>query len=55
MTDKLEVYKVNDNTIKALGEAYVKNTYNLWKCNANLDAIRNWSDKQETIYVPSNK
>jgi len=41
--------RVKEDTVRALAHGYVVNTYEVWKCNAKLEALREWTAKQKEL------
>lgn len=41
--------RVKEDTVRALAHAYVVNTYEVWKCNERLEALREWTAKQKEL------
>ncbi len=45
-----KINRVEEDTVKSLAKAYIKNNQSLSECNTNLKAVRDWVEKQEEIY-----
>lgn len=41
--------RVKEDTVRALAHGYVVNTYEVWKCNARLEALREWKARQQEL------
>ena len=42
--------RVKDDTVAALAEGYIKNTYEVWRCDSRIKAIKKWSEEQGKLY-----
>lgn len=47
---RCEPKRVEQDTVESLAQAYVHNTYEVWKCNSRLELIEEWTNKQKVIY-----
>lgn len=50
LLSECKVNRVEEDTVKSLAKAYIKNNQSIRECNNNITAIRNWVKEQGDIY-----
>ncbi|UPW35894.1 putative lipoprotein [Pseudomonas phage EM] len=50
LTEEVKVYRVEQDTVKALARAYILNTNSAAMCNSQLQTIKLWTQEQRALH-----